>query len=116
MTTKKNVDELFQDLLSGNLMPPSDANSQQSIAEFAKIIEDGYEVNPDEVKAALYKYRGQITECIGVELSDDQLVALAGGKSSGATAGIAAGAAGGAVIGGLATAGAVYVGLFVIIK
>jgi len=116
MTTKKNVDQLFQDLLDGTLVPPSDANSQQSVAEFSQVINDGYEVNPEEIKTALYKYRSQITESIGVELSDDQLAALAGGKSAGVTAGIAAGATGGAVGAGLGAVGAVYIGLFLIIK
>jgi hypothetical protein len=116
MTTKKNVDQLFQDLLDGSLVPPSDANSQQSVAEFAQIINDGYDVNPEEIKTALYKYRGQINDSIGVELSDEQLAALAGGKSAGVTAGIAAGAAGGAVGAGLGAVGAVYIGLFLIIK
>lgn len=117
MSSKKTVDQLFQDLLDGTLVPPSEANAQQSIAEFAQKIDDAYEVNADEVKSALYRYRDQINQSIGVELSEEQLSALAGGKASaGVIAGASAGASAGAVVGGLAAAGAVYVGLFIIIK
>jgi hypothetical protein len=117
MTSKKSADQLFQDLLGGTLVPPSDANNQQSVAEFAQVIDDSYDVNADDVKAALYKYQDQINDSIGVKLTDDQLAALAGGKNTaGIAAGIGAGAAAGGVGAGLAAVGAVYVGLFIVIK
>jgi hypothetical protein len=120
MTTKKSADQLFQDLLDGTLLPPSDANNQQSVAEFSQMIDDAYDVNADDMKTALYKYQDQINDAIGVKLTDEQLAALAGGKSTGAKVGegigIAAGAGAAAYTVGWATAGAVYVGLFIIIK
>jgi hypothetical protein len=108
---KKTASQFVNDLLAGTLphVPPS-ATQQAEVAAFAAEIDAHYAFTQAELEAAMSEARGRIEGAIGVAITDEQLVALSGGKSDAArigewvagTLGIAAagGAVGGAIAGG----------------
>lgn len=112
MTTKKSTDQFVEDLMNGSLMPPSQANSQQTAAEFADLLYEHYEITDDSLQASLTKYRDRISDKIGVQLTDEQLSDLTGGKkkqlSTGEIAGIGVAAGATATVAGLGAAGLTY--------
>jgi alanine dehydrogenase len=111
MTTKKTTDQFIEDLIDGSLIPPSQANTQQTASEFSQLIFDQYEMTDESLQASLVKYRDKISEQLGVQLTDEQLSQLTGGKkklSAGAIAGIGVGAGATATVAGLGAAGVTY--------
>jgi alanine dehydrogenase len=111
MTTKKTTDQFIEDLIDGSLIPPSQANTQQTAAEFSQLLYDQYEMTDESLQASLVKYRDRISDQLGVQLTDEQLSGLTGGKkdlSAGAIAGIGVGAGATAAVAGLGAAGVTY--------
>lgn len=112
MTTKKTTDQFIEDLIDGSLIPPSQANTQQTAAEFSQLLYDQYEITDESLQASLTKYRDQINEQLGVQLTDEQLSELTGGKkkqlSTGEIAGIGVAAGATATVAGLGAAGLTY--------
>lgn len=97
MSTKKSADQFVEDMLSGALHIPSEANARLSLHDFTESMRSVYDLNEASCTAAFEKYRDKIGDAIGSPLTDEQLAALSGGKSDkakkrGETAGIAVGA------------------------
>ena len=101
-STKKSADDFVSDFIAGNFKDLTVGNSPQIFKEFQERVERDYAFTPDEMKLALHNSRPQLEAAVGVPLTDEQLSALAGGKSD---AGLyAGGGVAGAVGGGIAIA------------
>lgn len=116
--SKKNADQLVQDIINGKLSGLDAGSHVEASWEGAsEAIQANYEFTEQEFKDALLNSRSQIENAIGTTLTDEQLAAVAGGKGLSTTAkigiGVSAGAVGAGTIGG-AVAGAVA--FFVVFK
>jgi hypothetical protein len=101
-STKKSADDFVSDFIAGNFKDLTVGNSPEIFKEFQERVERDYVFTPDEMKVALHNSRAQLEAAVGVPLTDEQLNALAGGKSD---AGLyAGGGVAGAVGGGIAIA------------
>jgi hypothetical protein len=111
---KKNADQFVEDLLSGQMPEIPAGSPEESWAEVIKRIDADYDFSKEDLEAALTRSKGRLESVVGVPLTEDQLAALAGGKTSaaqiGRDIGIAFGvtAVGGAV-GGAVAGAALYV-------
>jgi hypothetical protein len=116
--TKKNAEQLVQDIINGQLTGLEDTSHSESTWQAAsEAIQANYEFTEDQFKSALIASRSQIESAVGTPLTDEQLAAVAGGKGWTQTDTIAAGSVGGAV--GVGTAVGATVGaiaFFVIFK
>ena len=118
---KKTADQFIDAMLTGEFVDPS-LSYDDNLAKVAQVIESDYSFTDEEMKEAFAKAGDRIESTIGVRLTDEQLAAVTGGKglSTGAKAGIGVGTAVGGIGAAAATgwivSGAVYVGLFFIIK
>lgn len=116
--TKKNAEQLVQDIIHGNLSGLEDtSHSESSWKAAADAIQANYEFTEEQLKSALISARPQIETAVGTPLTEEQLAAVAGGKGLSSTGKTALEAVGGAVGGGVAigaTAGAVA--FFVVFK
>jgi hypothetical protein len=111
---KKNADQFVDDLLSGQMPPLPPGSPEESWAEVVKLIDGDYAFSEADLQAALTKSKERLESVVGVTLSDEQLVALSGGKSSAAQIGRDIGIAFGSlaaagVVGGVAGGAALYI-------
>ena len=110
---KKNADQFIDDLINGSLQQLS-GSPEETYAKLAEVIHADYSFNEQEIQEALLRSRDKIEAVIGVSLTDEQLVAITGGKSDGQKVGLGAGLGGAVAVGGAAAAGAA-VGTYVLI-
>ena len=82
MQPKKTADQLIQDLLDGNLDLSHASPQEERLAQLSQQLDQSYDLSAETIQASLVKYKSQIHDAIGVELTDDQLVALSGGKGN----------------------------------
>lgn len=104
--SKKNASDFVADFIAGSFTDLSVGDSAEMFIAFQDRIESDYDFTADELRVALNSSREQLETALGVPLTDDQLNALAGGKSqSSKDAGLyAGGGIAGAVGGGVAIA------------
>ena len=104
---KKNADQFVDDLLSGQMPALPPGSPEETWAEVVKLIDGDYDFSEADLQAALTSSKGRLESVVGVTLTDEQLVALSGGKSSAAQIGRDIGIAFGVVTVGGAVGGAV---------
>ncbi len=116
--SKKNAEQLVQDIINGQLAGLEDAShSETSWQAASEAIQAHYEFSEEQLKAALISARTQIESAVGTPLTEEQLAAVAGGKGLSSTGKTALEAVGGAVGGGAAIGATVgAVAFFVIFK
>lgn len=105
-TSKKSANDFVSDFISGDFRNLAVGDSAEMFKQFQDRVEQDYAFTPEDLKLALTNSRDQLEAALGVPLTDEQLNALAGGKSQGAKdAGLyAGGGIAGAVGGGIALA------------
>jgi len=116
--SKKNAEQLVQDIINGQLTGLEDTSHTDSSWQAAsEAIQANYEFSEEEFKEALIASRPQIESAVGTPLTEEQLAAVAGGKGLSTTGKIAVGTVSGAIGGGAAIGATVgAVAFFVIFK
>lgn len=104
---KKDADQFVDDLLSGQMPSLPPGSPEETWAEVVKRIDGEYAFSEADLQAALTRSKERLESVVGVTLSDEQLVALSGGKSSAAQIGRDIGIAFGVITVGGAVGGAV---------
>jgi len=111
-SSKKNADQLVQDLLSGQFVSLSQGSIDDTMKAVKEKVEAEYEFDDEALQKALKERSNELKEVIGMSLTDEQLQSLTGGKSAGQTAaqvGIGAGAGIGGAVGAIAILGLITV-------
>lgn len=105
---KKSASQFVDDLIAGSLPAiPADATQAESIQSLATQLDAEYSFTQAELEQAMQQSKGRLEAAIGVALTDEQLIALSGGKSESAKIGSYVGGA----IGGAGAAGAIGGGI-----
>ena len=111
-SSKKNADQLVQDLLNGQFVSLSQGSIDDTMKAVKEKVEAEYEFDDEALQKALKERSNELKEVIGMSLTDEQLQSLTGGKSAGQTAaqvGIGAGAGIGGAVGAIAILGLITV-------
>ena len=111
-SSKKNADQLIQDLLNGQFVSLSQGSIDDTMKAVKEKVEAEYEFDDEALQKALKERSNELKEVIGMSLTDEQLQSLTGGKSAGQTAaqvGIGAGAGIGGAVGAIAILGLITV-------
>jgi hypothetical protein len=82
MRPKKSADQLIQDLLAGNFDLSHASPEEEQLDQLSQQLEQSYDLSAETIQASLVKYKSQIQDATGFEWTDDQLVALSGGKGN----------------------------------
>ena len=105
---KKSASQFLDDLLAGDLFGlPSEASQQEVLEAFTQHFNENYDFTQEEFEQVVRQSKDRLEAAVGVPLTDEQLVALSGGKSEGAKIGIGVGSA----VGGSVALGAVGGGI-----
>jgi len=109
---KKNADQLVQDLLNGQFVSLSQGSIDDTMKAVKEKVEAEYDIDDEALQKAFKERSEELKAVIGMNLTDEQLQSLTGGKSAGQTAaqvGIGAGAGIGGAVGAIAILGLITV-------
>jgi hypothetical protein len=81
MSEKRNAADFIDDTLNGRLPIEVIGAEATSLADTARALGEYYEFSEDEIRRELPRFRDRIEVAIGMPLTEDQLLALTGGKS-----------------------------------
>jgi hypothetical protein len=99
----KTAEQFVDDLLEGRLDSKQDLLQNAGLNALEDFLRQEYDSDPEAIQQAVLNSRDKIETAIGMQLTDEQLAALAGGKSQQLqVAGDVGAGVGGAVGGGLA--------------
>ena len=111
-SSKKNAEQLVQDLLDGQFVSLSNGSIDDTMKAVKEKVEAEYDFDDDALQKALKERSEELQEVIGMSLIDEQLQSLTGGKSAGQTAaqvGIGAGAGTAGALGAVVVLGLITV-------
>jgi len=69
-------------LLAGNLDLSHASPEDEQLDQLSQQLEQSYDLSAETIQASWVKYKSQIQAATGIKLTDDQLVAMSGGKGN----------------------------------